>query len=343
LNLTRTVAFILSLALLFSVVGCKSNEENLGSGEFNTENTPTASADAISLLYTASDTLNPYTAQTDLNRNLCGLLFDSLVKLNNNFEAEYVIAEKITVKRKNCTVTIKDIKFTDGTALTADDVVYSCKLAMKSKSSYAHKLYEVKSVKAENSRTVVFTLSRYDAYFERLLDFPIIKEKSDTKTDEDSIALTPVGSGRYKASEDNSYFISNNEYSGEKANIKTIRLVNAPDPESVSHYVEIGATDIYYTDVTGGNIVRMSGKKTDINLNNLVYIGINDRYGQLKTKELRYAISSAIDRNEICQAAYHNNAVAATGFFNPAIKDVSSVQNLQSTANTEISIENCIK
>ncbi len=336
----RISAFILAVALIFSVAGCKSNEEISGSGEIHAENTPTASVDTISLLYSASDTFNPYTAQTDLNRNLCRLLFDSLIKLNNNFEAEYIIAEKITVSKKTCTVTLKDINFTDGTALTADDVVYSCKLAMKSKGEYAHKLYEVKSVKAENSRTVVFGLSRYDAYFERLLDFPIIKEKSDTKTDKDSIALTPVGSGRYTVAENNSSFISNNAYFGEKANIKTISLVNAPDPESVSHYVEIGATDIYYTDAKGGNIVRMSGKKADINLNNLVYIGINESFGQLKTKELRYAISSAIDRNQICQAAYHNNAVAATGFFNPAISAVSSVQNLQSTANTEISIEN---
>ena len=339
MTVKKAIALILSVFLIFSVAGCQKNPQSTASEGQISESKETA-ADSISLLYSASDTFNPYTAETDLNRNLCRLLFDSLIKLNNNFEAEYIIADTVTVKKKTCTVTLKDVRFSDGTALTADDVVYSCRLALKSKSSYKDKLYEVKSVRAEDSRTVVFSLSRYDAFFERLIDFPIIKAKSDTKTDKDGILITPIGSGRYKLSENNSSFIYNKEYFGAKANIKSIELVNAPDPESVAHYVEIGATDIYYTDVTGGSIVRMSGKKTDVNLNNLVYIGINDSNPLLKNKEIRYAISSAIDRSAVCQAAYHNNAIAATGFFNPVISDISSVQNLGNTANTEISIEN---
>ena len=36
--------------------------------------------------------------------------------------------------------------------------------------------------------------------------------------------------------------------------IREIRLINAPDSEAVGHYVEIGAADMYYSDISDGNI-----------------------------------------------------------------------------------------
>ena len=52
------------------------------------------------LLYSASDTFNPYTAETDQNRRLCTLLFDSLTRLNNDFEAVNLLAESVEIKDK---------------------------------------------------------------------------------------------------------------------------------------------------------------------------------------------------------------------------------------------------
>jgi predicted AAA+ superfamily ATPase len=59
----------------------------------------------------------------------------------------------------------------------------------------------------------------------------------------------------------------------------------------------------------------------------------------LKIGEIRYAISSAIDRIGICKTAYYNNAVAATGFFNPAFSPTSAVQTLKNVSDFEIAIE----
>ena len=98
---------------------------------------------------------------------------------------------------------------------------------------------------------------------------------------------------------------------------------------------------MYYTD--GDNIVRMSGKKTEVNLNRIIYIGVNSSYGSLQTKEMRYAISSALDRSAICQSAYYNNAVSAKGFFNPCFEPVSAVQTIESESNSKITVENLAK
>ena len=84
----------------------------------------------------------------------------------------------------------------------------------------------------------------------------------------------------------------------------------------------------------------MSGKRTQVNLNNLVYIGINSAYPELKNKNIRYAISAALDRSKICRNAFYNNAVAATGFFNPLFDDAKPYQTIDSTPNIKITVEN---
>ncbi len=335
----KAISLILVLLIFLMGTACGKSDENLSSDK-PSEITQSNKGGNFNLLYSSSDSFNPYKAETDLNRNLSLLVFDPLVKLDNNFEANYILAEKITLKGKKCTVTLKDVKFSDGTPLTADDVVYSYNLAKSTKTKYLYQLYEVKSVKAQNDKTVVFNLSRKDIYFQKLLTFPIIKAKSDKKTDVDGRVLCPVGTGRYTVNEEKEELSVNKKHFGILPELEKITLINAPDPAAVSHYVEIGTADMYYTDISDGSIVRMSGKKQDVNLLNFVYLGMNESYGQLSTKELRYAISSAINRTALCKDAYHNNALAATGFFSPVIKDIASVQNLETVANTQISIEN---
>ena len=125
--------------------------------------------------------------------------------------------------------------------------------------------------------------------------------------------------------------------------VKEIRLINAPDEESVTHYVEIGAADMYYSDISDGNILRMSGKKVNINLNRLIYIGVNVNHGDLSQAAVRQAISSGIDRSVVCRDGYYNNAIAANGFYNPVWQAVKSVQNIELQANKEITVENLEK
>lgn len=342
MNFKKFLSFCLAVLLIFCFAGCGKDENK--ATDKDTENAASASQkDYITLLYSAADTFNPYTAKTDVNRQLCKLLYEPLVKLDNEFKPVYSIAQSVVTEGKKCTAIIKNIKFSDGSAVTAGDVVYSANLAKNSASIYASKLYEMVSVVAENANTVVFTLSKQDPYFVNLLDFPIIKQGSENITDSDSVLQPPISCGRYKVSEDKESLVLNELYFGNKGSIKSVRLINAPDMESVAHYVEVGAADIYYSNISDGQIIRMSGKKKDINLNNLVYIGINQNYGALAENALRQAISSGINRKKICQNAYYNNALASNGFFNPVWQEVKALQNIQIEANTQITVENLEK
>lgn len=339
MKIKKRIALILALMLIFSFSGCKKSPENSSSStEINIPSKSTKSF--ITLLYSAADSFNPYTVKTDINRQLCKLIYDPLVKLDNEFKPIYTLAKDIKLSDKECVVTIKDVKFSDGSNVTADDVVYSCKLAMQSSGNYSAKLYEVDSVAAADSKKVVFKLKKADPYFINLLDFPIIKTGSEKKTDSDSVVQPPVGCGRYKVAYDRQSLTVNENYSGKKSSITDIKLINAPDSESVAHYVEIGASDLFFNDISNGEIIRMGGKKLDINLNNLIYIGVNHNNVTLGYNLIRQAISSGIDRKKICQNAFYNNALPATGFFNPVWEDVKAVQNIQIDAKSQITVEN---
>ncbi|MBQ8203072.1 MAG: ABC transporter substrate-binding protein [Clostridia bacterium] len=333
--LKRITSLLLCATIIFSLAACKSNGKDKDiEGEANKKSV------TASLLYSQSDTFNPYTAKTEINRQLCGLVFEPLIKLDNEFNITYRLAKEITNEDKVWTVRLIDTVFSDGTPLTAQDVVYSYDLARASATTYASALYEVATVTATDSKTVVFELNRVDNYFENLLSFPIIKAKSDTVTDSDGVTAPPIGCGRYTVDLTSSLLLQNKNYFGDKGQIGKIKLIDAPDRDAVAHYVEIGAADIYYNDASASDIVRMSGKRTQVNLNNLVYIGINSAYPELKNKYIRYAISAALDRNKICRNAFYNNALAATGFFNPNFDDAKPYQTIDPTPNLKITVEN---
>lgn len=341
MKLKNCLALFLCFILGLSAVGCNEATSSLRSETASSAETKRSDKDYLTLLYSMSDSFNPYTVKTQINRQLCKLIYEPLVKTDNNFKPVYSIAKSVKIKGKKCTVTLNDVKFSDGSKLTAEDVKYSYNLAKESSTYYSSKLYEVKSVSSD-SDTVVFNLSKEDPYFINLLDFPIIKAESEKKEDSDSVLLPPVGSGRFKVSKDRLSLVSN-KYYGKSGSIKKIKLINAPDTDAVEHYASVGSADMFFSDISDGTILRTDGKKESVNLTNLIYIGVNQNYGVLKKKEARQSISSALDRAKFCQNAYYNNAVPATGFFHPDWNETKSVQNIQITATDKITVENLEK
>lgn len=332
----KLTCIFLSLTLL-CLVGCgKGNNKNddNSSGKSEAENVY-----EMQLLFCANDTLNPYKTISKLNSELSFLLFDPLLTLDNNFEIVYRLASSVKTEGNICTVTLRSAVFSDAATVTSADVIYSYNLA-KSSSLYSQLFYEVSSVYAEGDSTVVFNLTRNDPYFAKLLTFPILKEGSDSLKNEDNVEIPPIGCGRFVYDPENTQLIPNKYYYNKSGNVEKIKLTNAPDNESMKHYVEVGATDIYYSDANDGTIIRMSGKKESANLNSLVYIGINHNYTPLRSSQLRYALSTAVDRDDLVKTAFYTNAKPATGFFHPDWSEVSSYQTLNTDANLKISIEN---
>lgn len=334
----KFLALFLAL-LLFLLAGCGNSGQNSSESQPSSPTGENNSKTELRLLYCANDTMNPYKTISKLNAEIAPLLFEPLFTVDNGFEAAKVLAKDVAFEEKICRVTLVDAKFSDGSVLTAEDVVYSFGLAKES-TRFAPLLYEINSVTAETTNVVAFELTQLDPYFTKLLTFPILKSGSDQLKNEDNVELHPIGTGKYVFSEDSLSLIPNKHFRASVGDIQKISLINAPDNDSMQHYVEVGATDIYYAEMYDDHIIRMSGKKYTVNLNNLIYVGVNHNYAPLKNSALRYAISSAISRNEIISTSHYTDAVAATGFFHPSWKEISGYQTIQSDANLKISVEN---
>ncbi len=339
MRLKKLLAVILATLFVLSLAGCKGKDTAENSGQPDVQSQPAKAT--LKLLYCSNDTFNPYTLTTKVNEELCLLLYDPLIKLDNNFEVQFVLASSAVQDGNNWTLQLKDVSFTDGSKLSGDDVIYSFNLA-KQCGRYQASLGHIASVSTLGN-SVTFVLNYFDPYFINVLSFPIIKSGSDNITDSDSVLLPPIGTGRFYLNEQKNGLIENAGHFDKSIGFSSVSLIDAPDSESASHYVESGATDFYFDNSTDSKIVRMSGNKLSVNTNNLIYLGLNGHDAHLSNRLFRFAVSAALDRQKLLTAGCYGNAVAATGPFNPVWKQVESYQTTETTANIKIAIENLEK
>ncbi len=332
----KILCLIMALCLVF-LCSCanKSDSSDSSSGQSNAD---TNNSKQFSLLYCVGDSINPYLAETTANRQLSLLIYDPLVRITPDFKADYVLASSIEQDGKDCIITLKNVTFSDGSSVTASDVVYSYKLAKASNTAYATSLENINTFKSETDERIKITLKKADPYFANLLDFPILKSGSDKLTDENKIPLPPIGSGRYVPDFDNLKLISNPSHILGKPTVDVINLINTPDNEVAKYNLEAGNVGIYHTDLSDGVIPPMSGNIGTVPLNHLVYLGVNLNKKILNNEGFRYVLSSCINRSDVCNDTYHGYATPATGVFNPVWEDAKGLQNISSTSNTEIMV-----
>lgn len=326
----RKTALTLLLACLicfFAACGSTPEKADSSSSAPAVENTVPASG-SLSLAFSSTDSLDPYTAVTKYNKELCVLLYDTLITLDGNFNPVYRLASSISLAGKTCTVTLADAVFSDGSAVTAEDVAYSLQKAQDSETRYAAQLEEVSRCSATGTKTLEITLSVTDPYFISLLDFPILKKGSDEMKNEDGKVLPPTGGGRYVYNQAAMTLTANPSYRGGALSLETIQLVETPDDEALSHNIEVGNISISYSDLSDNTPLRMTGKNLSVALNNLVYLGINFGNGYLSEPRFRQAVSLAVDRQKIAASAYIGYAAAAKGPFPSTWKEAAGLQTM---------------
>lgn len=337
--ITFLVIIVYSL-VLFS--GCNQSNADFStdtSSNFAENHKP--ASETIRLLYSSKDSLDPYTCVTEQNADLSQLIFDPLLILNNQYEIEYRLAKDVSIKDNLCTIKLINAKFSDGSPVTSSDVVFSFNKAKKSTTTrHSNSLKYATSATAETNDTVVISLKKKDPYFAYLLTFPIMKKGSDELKDTDNQALVPIGAGRYIFNNQTATLSLNQNYYGEKSIIKNIQTVDCPDNESVNQAIVAGMVDHYFSDLSGNTIPKMNGNSVAISQNRIVFLGVNSKNPQLSNSLFRQAISSAIDRKEICATAFYGNASPALGPVPSIWKPVDGLLSIESDSNFEIAKNN---
>ncbi len=330
----KIIALILAVFLVFSLVACDgSTSEETEAYEEETE-LPIPGG-SLSVPYISDDSLNPFFSETVLNCALTSLIYRYLYTLDTSFTPVKDIALSESISGLILKVYINpDLVFSDGTALTAEDVKYSFDCA-KASDRYSAQLSGIASCYVESKDCAVFQLDYTDVNVLNALTFPIVKNGSAVSSD-----MLPAGNGFYQFNQDGIRLTlkANLKYAGTLPEIGTVRLTDVKGNTSPENLVSAQELDFYYSDLSDANTSGENCSSTGIYLNNLVYMGINSANVNLVLASFRQALSYAINRSSIAENAFMGYARGAAVPFNTSWSGYSSSLSASSitlTADSE--------
>lgn len=302
-----------SLILVFSLTSCSEDKPNVLKASVDIDDSV-----RLKLPVSRSDSFDPFEAETDFNRSLSTLIFDSLIRLKNDFSYEKVIAKDIVCESTAIVITLKDnLLFSDGTKLTADDVEYSFNRAAKS-NNYKARLENFQSAASSGADTIMFTLKGADIFAVNCLDFPVMK-KNHKKNE-------LIGSGKYKFENPQTLIMNESWFEDSLPAVRRIELVNMLDIQSGVAAVEAGSISYLLRNLNEGSFQRVKAKTHEIPMLNLVYLGINSGGKDLSKSPVRQAISLMIDKQSIVKNSFMGFAQAAKTPFHPAWTNLKSIK-----------------
>ncbi|HEX7304865.1 ABC transporter substrate-binding protein [Lentzea sp.] len=225
----------------------------------------------------------------------------------------------------------EDVTFSDGTPLTAKDVVFTYRSVLDKKvnSTIASRFDAVADVVATDERTVEFTLSYPYAPFAQQLALGIVPEAKLTGTDINSAPFNtaPVGTGPYTVAEwrkgDRMVLKANEKYWGGAPAIKSVTVVFVPDDNARATRMAAGEFDgtvlppklaATYRDRSGYRIVQ--NPSADYR-----GIGIPSELPFTSTPQVRRAINLGIDRQAMIDAVLAGSGKPASTPISPYLKD----------------------
>ena len=319
----KRLALLLALALALS--GCaalpepddlEEDWENYQQIPPEPEQTPPEPAEpeypaAFSLPYHRNHTLDPVTCGEGVQETVASLLYEPLFALNGRFQPEPVLCESWSWDDTGlvCTLTLREgVTFSDGSALTARDVVETLQRAQESE-RYAYRLRGVSSIAASRSGQVVMTLAAPNQGLPALLDIPIIKRTTAEQ-------MVPIGTGPYiltSGGEGDFLEARENWWQQKSLPVETIPLVPAKDWDTALYLFSSGRVELLTVDPTGDPSLvtgkpQVTGQPTTI----LQFIGFNTAEDRLfSSPALRTLFSQGIDRETLVHAQLVQLALAA--------------------------------
>ncbi len=306
----KIISVLLVITLCLTLFACGDGNENVPTTAPVTDSA-TQSERVLNLAYSKGDTLNPFTCTTTSNLQILGLVYDSLFTLDGSYKPVPSVAFSGDVSGKTVTVTLNSTTFSDGSALTAQDVTASFTSA-KASAAYSARLKNFESATASGSNAVVFNLTNADPYALACLSFPIVKGGNTTDN-------LPVGSGRYipHVSGESVYLVVNSQKSGFAPAIKTILLSPVRNSDALVTSLEIGNIGFHYDDLSTGVFSRINANTVEMGLNNFVYMAFNSASEIFSDPSLRQAVNLIINRSEIVSNAFQGHARITYSPFNP--------------------------
>lgn len=314
-GMKQAAAFLMAAALAASLLaGCQGKAESAATEAVKAENGETELKDTIVFAQSADATsLDPHAIVNMRSFDVYCNMFEGLVALDENNEIIPALAESWeTIDDKAMRFHLrKDVKFHDGSTVTAEDVKFSFERMINSSivSTYVSFL---ESVEIEDENTVVLHCS--EPYSQMLITLTIpccaIVPKAIVEQDETAFGKNPVGTGPYKLVEwkeaEEITLTAFDGYWGEPAKTKNLMMRVIPEGAQRTIMLETGEVDVAY-DILANDAARI---EEDDKLNLLhevgqkfavVYFKANSK-GPIGNAKVREAIQYAVNKEELMQA-----------------------------------------
>lgn len=255
-----------------------------------------ASDQVFTLNYDPAAGINPIRADSATNMQFWSLMYDSVFTVDENFEVSSEIVTEIKSDDYVWWVFNIDtsIPFTDGSTLTAADIVYSIQRAQQS-SYYRERLSIIYGISAMAEDCFAITTKYADSQFPKLLNIPIIKR--DSYFDE-----VPAGSGPYRLAEsgDRLELFPDNRHAAEMP-LSVIYLKDYTDTSAKILAFEDASLDLVTNDPTGMyNLGYGSSNDTRYyDTTNMHFIGFNVESMYFLTAAARRAVSFVTNREYV--------------------------------------------
>lgn len=292
----RSLAALAALCLLLG--GCQGEEGGVAPtpSEEPVESVQVVVQKPFALPVEPAGEWDPYGGSRGGNLTLLPLLCESLYQLDNTFEAQPLLAASATVSEDGLAWTVRlrsGVRFSDGQALDAQSVAAAVNAARGEKSLYATRLSGVKRVTAQGEDTVVFELSRPNARFLALLDFPIARVTGGGV----------LGTGPYVLKEDK-LTAREDWWRGLELPAEEIALREVANADALIADFNVGEVSLVADDPTGADSLGFSGgyQSWEYPTSTMVYLGFQCTRGGGKSAQFRRAISVALDRGELVNA-----------------------------------------
>ena len=260
------------------------------------------------------------------------------------------IAKSWDVSNNGLTYTfhLRDAKWANGDDVTAQDFVYSWHRIIKNAGNYAYMLgsegasiknadslinlgtaatdeqLNTLGIKAKDDKTVVIDLEKNVPYFVGLMSFPCYFPQNQKFVEKcgKNYATKPeyiLGNGAYKMTKwikgNKATFTKNDKYYDAKSvKTKNLEMYLVQDPKTAAQNFDNGKVD--YATINSTLVDKYKGKDTfkAIREGYLAYLICNFKADTTANKNLRHALSYAINRKDLCDNILKDGSQPATGF-----------------------------
>lgn len=265
---------------------------------------------SFSLPWDADAPLDPVTCPDGIQQTVGSLLYEGLFELDTALEPQYRLCTSAAYDPETLTWTLQlrsGVTFSDGSALTARDAVYTLQRAQAS-DRYRARLSAVQSISDEGN-TLSIALSRPNTALTALLDIPIVKAGTADQP-------VPLGTGPYTLvrGEENSHLAARSDWwGGHGQPVSRIELLDCANSDSARYQFTSHAVQLITADLTGTAPLSATGSFTfrDADTTAMQYIGFNLQRSLLTDPAVRRALSLGIDRNTVAGAYLSGHALAA--------------------------------